>query len=917
MSDRPLFDKLADDAPVTEKPPAHVDRVELTPESEAWWKRWEDLTPYVMKHLVNRTDIYGRYNKDGKPFTAKDGLTPDKITRHFRPRTPADILGLHSTAAEEIQGPDGKLIVSCTSKWVCNDIDHHGEGPAPPENALAAQAWHQRAVEMGFRPLTYQSNGNGGYRILIIFSEPIQASIAFGFIRWLQRDWNELGLQAEPEWFPRQKKIRPVDDPNDLKGACGNWVRLFGRHHKREHHTRFWDGQRALVGNEAIDWLFDHTGDDPALIPVQARSYLAEQRKTAVAAGKLGESAKSDRPKTFDDLALVADALRSLKPMAADYHSWLRIGMALYELGASGLSIWDAWSKECDEKYQFGVCAEKWATFAPASELNGDGLSLGWLFYEAEQAGWKYQKTPTGHAASATAPASWPEDPKPVRYALPPVPALGAEMLPESLRGWLSDIADRVGCPLEFPTVGALTALGIVIGHKVVIRPKRHDDWSVTPNLWGAIVGRPGVLKTPALKESIRPLRRLEAGARDVHEQAMNSFRVDLDVAQARSKAARKELESAAKDKQRSAAELESLARNAASVQPPVEPVLRRYTTSDATVESLGELLRANPNGIAVVRDELTGWLRSLEKPDQGTAKSFYLEAWEGSGAIFQYDRIGRGHIIVPNSVVVVLGGIQPGPLRSFLRMVARGEEADDGLISRFQLFVWPDIAGEWKNVDRWPDTPAKNKAFAVFQALDVLDPLKAGASATDEGGPPTLRFASPAQDLFDSWRDTLENKKLRAPDENSLIESHLAKYRKLMPALALLFHLADIADGREGGPISLASAELAVKWCALLEAHARRIYSCVVEPDLESARALAEKIKDGALPSPFQIREVYRHGWASLDDPHTARRAVGILQDLGWVRSVEIAQTGGAPREDVHIHPRLPCRSPENQNTS
>jgi putative DNA primase/helicase len=874
-----------------------------------------------MKHLVNRTDIYGRYNKDGKPFTAKDGLTPEKIARHFRPITSGDILGLHSTAAEELQDADGKTVVSCTCRWAAIDVDHHGSGQAPPENANAAKHWHARAVTFGFRPLTYQTDGRGGYRLLIIFSEPIQASIAFGFIRWLQRDWKEMGLQQEAEWFPRQKKIKPVDDPNDLRGACGNWVRLFGRHHKREHHSRFWDGQRVLVRDEAIDWLLDHTGDDPAMIPDEARTF-----KTDHAVGKVGEAAPPDRPKTFDDLSLAADALRSLKPLAESYDSWLKVGMAPRELGTAGLGAWDLWSRECDAKYEEGACEAKWATFAPASDLNGEGLSLGWLFHEAEQAGWKYPRTelvigttsrsdvvPSERPPSGTAPADWPADPKPVRYELPPVPALEPEMMPTPFRGWLSDIADRVGCPIEFPAVGAMTALGIVVGHRVVIRPKRHDDWSVTPNLWGAIVGRPGVLKTPALKESIRPLKRLEAEARVSHAQAMKQFMIDLGVAQAQIKAAKKELEAAAKDKKKSTGDLEAIAKSGASVQPPAEPAVRRYTTSDATVEALGDLLKENPNGIAVVRDELTGWLRSLEKPAQGSAKSFYLEAWEGAGTSFQYDRIGRGHILIPNCVVVVLEGIQPGPLRSFLRLVAKGEEQDDGLISRFQLFVWPDIAGTWKNVDRWPDTTAKNKAFEVFRMLDGLDPMRSGAVSDDAGGPSFFRFSNPAQDVFDSWRGCLENKKLRTLDENPLIESHLAKYRKLMPALALEFHLTHIADGRGTGPVSLESAELAVKWCDLLEAHARRIYSCVVEPDLESARVLAEKIKDSALPSPFQVREVYRHGWTGLDDPQAARRSVGILQDLGWVRSVEIAQTGGAPREDVHIHPRLPRKPREN----
>jgi putative DNA primase/helicase len=517
--------------------------------------------------------------------------------------------------------------------------------------------------------------------------------------------------------------------------------------------------------------------------------------------------------------------------------------------------------------------------------------------------------TQSAQPGASPPPSGWPAHPKPVRYELPPVTPLSPELIPMPLRGWLADIADRVGCPVEFPVVGALTALGIVVGHKFVIRPKRHDDWSVTPNLWGALVGRPGVLKTPALKESIRPLRRLEAEAREIHAKTLKKFMIDLGLAQAQCNAAKKELETAAKKKQ-PPADLEALARNAASIQNPEEPTPRRYTTSDATVEALGELLASNPNGIGVVRDELTGWLRSLEKQDQGQAKSFYLEAWEGTGASFQYDRIGRGHILIPNCVVTVLGGIQPGPLRAFLRWISKGEEADDGLISRFQLIVWPDQT-DWKNVDRWPDTPAKNKAFEVFKTLDSLDPACAGAMPDPDGGPPSFRFTSPAQDLFDSWREALENKKLRAPDENPLIESHLAKYRKLMPSLALLFHLADIADGRGSGPVSLENAELAVKWCDLLEAHARRIYSCVVEPDLESARTLAEKIKAGALSSPFQVRDVYRRGWSGLDDPHSARRAVGILQDLGWLRIVDVPQTGGAPREDVYIHPKLPRKPP------
>lgn len=58
-----------------------------------------------------------------------------------------------------------------------------------------------------------------------------------------------------------------------------------------------------------------------------------------------------------------------------------------------------------------------------------------------------------------------------------------------------------------------------------------------------------------------------------------------------------------------------------------------------------------------------------------------------------------------------------------------------------------------------------------------------------------------------------------------------LAKYRSLVPSLALLIHLAD--GGR--GPVSLSALDKAVGWARYLFSHARRIYGAV--PTAESER--------------------------------------------------------------------------------
>ena len=89
------------------------------------------------------------------------------------------------------------------------------------------------------------------------------------------------------------------------------------------------------------------------------------------------------------------------------------------------------------------------------------------------------------------------------------------------------DIAERMQCPLDYPAVGAMVALASIVGNQISIRPKRHDDWTVVPNLFGAIVGRPGVMKSPALGEAIKPLNRLMAEAREAYEKELREWEID------------------------------------------------------------------------------------------------------------------------------------------------------------------------------------------------------------------------------------------------------------------------------------------------------------------------------------------------------------------------------------------------------
>src|SRR5215218_8136510 len=498
------------------------------------------------------------------------------------------------------------------------------------------------------------------------------------------------------------------------------------------------------------------------------------------------------------------------------------------------------------------------------------------------------------------------EDHVPLPEGLPPVASLDPAMLAEPLRGWIVDVSERMQIPPDFAAAGAVVVAGSLIGRKVGILPKRQDDWLVVPNLWGAVVGRPSLLKSPALAEVMKPLARLVAEAYKEYQKAKLAYETDVMVADATKAAFKDELKRAAKDAATSGdrSKLEEIARRGQDADVPKEPLLKRYKTEDATVEKISEILLENPRGILVHRDELSGWLRSLDKQGREGDRSFYLESWNGTGS-FDVDRIGRGSLHVPALCLSILGSIQPGPLSTYVYQATQGEKGDDGLLQRFQLLVWPDPPSTWRNVDRWPDTEAKNRAYEVFRRLDALSPEDFGAGAKDEEGIPAVRLTEDAQEVFDRWRDELEVR-LRSTELPLALESHLAKYRSLIPSLALIFQLIEFMDGSgEGGAVGLRAALQAAAWCEYLETHAARLYSSAQNPAMDGARTLLDHIRKGDVSDGDSSRSIYRKHRAKLSTPDEVNSACSVLEEFGWLR-IEVIKTSGRSTIRLRLHPSL-----------
>jgi hypothetical protein len=265
-----------------------------------WASRAEELATWTYQHMINRTDVWGSYLPMAKrhkqsffiaPFKdarGKEFLTKSLLARHFA-GLDGHLISLHSTSADR------------TSRWITIDIDRHDrdEDSTKEGNFAAALAWFEKLGQMGFDPLLTDTNGTGGYHVLILLDAPIPTADIIAFGRSVIADWAGRGLPREPETYPGH-----VPSREDHHGDC---LRLPGRHHTREFFTKVWSGDPELPdswleGSAAIDRILQVKPAPASLVP---RGLPQETKVTK-------KATRRERPKVCVDLDGVL----------AEYNGW-------------------------------------------------------------------------------------------------------------------------------------------------------------------------------------------------------------------------------------------------------------------------------------------------------------------------------------------------------------------------------------------------------------------------------------------------------------------------------------------------------------------------------------------------------------------------------------------------------------------
>jgi Protein of unknown function (DUF3987) len=373
------------------------------------------------------------------------------------------------------------------------------------------------------------------------------------------------------------------------------------------------------------------------------------------------------------------------------------------------------------------------------------------------------------------------------------LPDFPLEALPSVLRAFVTEEARAAIVAPDMVAVPALACAGAAIGtsRAILLKP----GWAELPTIWAAVVAPPGAAGTPVLSAVCAPLDRREDDEMVSYRAALAQWEEDEAAWEAKS------------------AKSERGAR-------PKAPVCVRRTVNDVTMEKLAELLQQNPRGLLYFRDELTGWVRSMDQykaRGRGADRSHWLSIWSSRSTLV--DRKSSPEpCYLRRPLVCVTGKLQT----DMLSEMVDAEGRDDGFVDRL-VMVRPRVPERYwteESVTR----PTEVAYHNLFGDLLALTPQQVDESRSD---PRTVPLDPEAKSL---WVE-LYNQHVTEMGNPALpirLLGPWAKFISYAARLALVDHEIRVASkevehARTGavGVVSVVSAWAIVDY---LKAHARAL---------------------------------------------------------------------------------------------
>ena len=221
------------------------------------------------------------------------------------------------------------------------------------------------------------------------------------------------------------------------------------------------------------------------------------------------------------------------------------------------------------------------------------------------------------------------------------------DIFPEKLSDILLEAQRTMNHPVDLTGSTLINIYGGLIGNKVKLR--MMPGWDAPCIFWTAIVGASGAAKSHPVSFIMKAIDDID---KDYYSEYKNELiRYEYEFEQ-----------------------WENAPKNSKPVKP-IKPALEQIIIRDVTMEALQKTHDYNKNGLIMYRDELKGWLGSMNSYRKGSDEETWLEIFNNNVATI--GRVTKDPIRIENSFVNVIGTIQDAVLNEIIRK-------ENGLVERF-----------------------------------------------------------------------------------------------------------------------------------------------------------------------------------------------------------------------------------------
>lgn len=428
------------------------------------------------------------------------------------------------------------------------------------------------------------------------------------------------------------------------------------------------------------------------------------------------------------------------------------------------------------------------------------------------------------------------------------------DVLPPIIARYVEEGARALPCDPAQIAMHSLVACAGAIGNSRIMHVK--ESWPEPCILWDCVIVAPSSRKTASFRIATDPLGVIDAEWAADAKELRDAYDDELAAWEAKSKRGR------------------NGDGDGESARRPKPPTPRKIIVGDITVETVVRELVRSPRGLALLRDELSGWFGGMGRYSAQGASSAEVSCWTEAyeGKAYRYDRsTGDGtSVVVPRCSVSISGNIQPELIQRCLTRPL----FDSGLAYRFMLIHPPEVSGEWR--DDVISTVVKADFHALIRALVDLD-----RHAVNLPGwvPRAVTWDADGFAVWKPWHDRMERMIGQSQGDRKKL---LAKGKAWAARLALVLHLCDYVAGVDVPPyVTADQATRATRLAEWAVRETERVYAMIHSDaaDLDRQRLVDWLVKH---PGPITARQLRDTNKAAYPKTERAKLALDQLATAG-----------------------------------